>query len=102
MPKRPLLQWNTLIHRSPVTSFMRDIFGAGDCRLAFPLITPQGMKVLNLQVTAQPPGHQVDGASEVVTLHSPDELQDFLCYSVVLRQVNLQDLESKGIQMSTL
>ena len=39
---------------------------------------------------------------EVVTLHSPDELQDFLRYSVVLRQVNLQDLESKGIQMSTL
>ena len=84
-----------------ITSFMRDIFGAGDCRLAFPLITPRGMRVLNLQVTAQPPGHHVDDASDAA-LHSPDQLQDCLRYSLVVRQVNLGDLENKGLQMPSL
>ena len=84
-----------------ITSFMRDIFGAGDCRLAFPLITPRSMRVLNLQVTAQPPGHQVDDASDAA-LHSPDQLQDYLCHSLVLRHVNLSELEKKGLQMPSL
>ena len=84
-----------------ITSFMRDIFGAGDCRLAFPLITPRGMRVLNLQVTAQPPGHQVDDASDAA-LHSPDQLQDYLCHSLVLRHVNLSELEKKGLRMPSL
>ena len=59
------------------------------------------MRVLNLQVTAQAPGHQVDDASEAA-LHSPDELQDFLRYGLVMRQVNLGDLEKKGLQMPSL
>ena len=84
-----------------ITSFLRDIFGAGDCRLAFPLISPRGLKVINMQVTAQPPGHQVDDASDAA-LHSPDELQDFLRYSLILRQVNLADLESRGLEMPSL
>ena len=86
-----------------ITSFLRDIFGAGDCRLAFPLISPRGLqqKVINMQVTAHPPGHQVDDASDAA-LHSPDELQDFLRYSLILRQVNLGDLESRGLEMPSL
>ena len=74
----------------------------GTANLAFPrLITPRGMRVLNLQVTAQAPGHQVDDASDAA-LHSPYELQDFLRYGLVMRQVNLGDLEKKGLQMPSL
>ena len=62
----------------------------------------RGMRVLNFQVTAQPHGHQVDNASDAALHRAPDELQDFLRYTVVLRQVNLGDLESRGLQMPSL